>query len=186
MEALIVSGSKQAFDAICGIVRRADDYSVTYADSGAGALGETERKEYDLIVVNSVSDMRSDKLAEEIALSGVGVILLCERETFEVTAKRLAAVGVLTVSKPLDGKTLFSAVTFISAANARVANVKNQNAGLKKKLDDVKIVDRAKMILMQTLGYNEQQAHKHIEKQAMELRLAKREIALNILKTYEV
>ena len=186
MEALIVSGSKQAFDAVCGVVRRAGDYDITYSQSGAGALTENERKEYDLIVVNSVSDMRSDKLAERLAATDAGVILLCEQEMFEATAKRLSGAGVLTVVKPLDARTLFTAVTFISATNARVASVKNQNAGLKKKLDDVKIVDRAKMILMQTLGYNEQQAHKHIEKQAMELRLTKREIALNILKTYEV
>ena len=47
------------------------------------------------------------------------------------------------------------------------------------------MVDRAKCILIQYLNMTEPQAHRYIEKQAMDLRVSRREIAQGILQTYE-
>ena len=49
----------------------------------------------------------------------------------------------------------------------------------------MKVVARAKCALMQSLKMTEAEAHRYIEKQAMDLRLSKREVAENILKIYE-
>ncbi len=187
LEALIVSGSKAEFDSVCGVVKRAGNCNVTYVGSGAGALNIAAKNGYDLIVVGAVADMPRERAAKELsAIASVGVIMLFEGDAFEKTARKAAEYGIVVVPANGDAENLFSAVVLLNAVNARMENVRNQNEGLKKKLDDVKVIDRAKMILMQTLGYDEQQAHRHIERQAMELRLGRREIAMNILKTYEV
>ena len=47
-------------------------------------------------------------------------------------------------------------------------------------------MDRAKCVLIQYLNMTETQAHRYIEKQAMDLRTTRRQIAEGILKTYEV
>ncbi len=69
--------------------------------------------------------------------------------------------------------------------NMRIVGLKEENRDLNKKLEDLKIIDRAKIALIQRLGYTESEAHKHIERQAMNLRVSKREVAVSILKTYE-
>ena len=49
----------------------------------------------------------------------------------------------------------------------------------------MKIVNRAKSMLMQYLNLTEEQAHRHIQKQAMDLRKTQRTVAEDILKTYQ-
>ena len=48
----------------------------------------------------------------------------------------------------------------------------------------MKIVNRAKLLLMQNLRMTESQAHHYLEKQAMDLRKSKYDIALRVLNTY--
>ena len=60
-----------------------------------------------------------------------------------------------------------------------------ENAQLKQKIDDMRIIDRAKCLLISCLSMSEQEAHRYIEKQAMDMRETKRAIAEGILKTYE-
>jgi len=52
-------------------------------------------------------------------------------------------------------------------------------------LIDIRIIDRAKCLLISYLNMSEQEAHRYIEKQAMDMRLTKRMIAEGIIKTYE-
>ena len=47
------------------------------------------------------------------------------------------------------------------------------------------MVDRAKCALIQYLHMSEPDAHRYIEKQAMDLRITRQEVAEEILKTYE-
>lgn len=69
-----------------------------------------------------------------------------------------------------------------SEKKGRLVSVNNR---LQKKIDDISIINRAKFILMKTLGLNENEAHKYIEKKSMEMRISKSEIAKRLLKTYE-
>ena len=55
-----------------------------------------------------------------------------------------------------------------------------------KKLADTKLIDRAKCMLIQYLGMTEDQAHRQIEKQAMDNRQTKTAIARGILANYEL
>ena len=53
------------------------------------------------------------------------------------------------------------------------------------KIEDIRIVDRAKLILISFMSMSEKEAHRYIEKQAMDLRVTRRAVAEGILKTYE-
>ena len=63
--------------------------------------------------------------------------------------------------------------------------VREENRALKGKLDDLRLIDRAKCILVSQMKMEEREAHRYIEKQAMDRRMTKRAIAEGILKTYE-
>ena len=53
------------------------------------------------------------------------------------------------------------------------------------KIEELRIVNRAKFVLIAYLKMSEATAHRYIEKQAMDMRITKREVAESILKTYE-
>ncbi len=51
--------------------------------------------------------------------------------------------------------------------------------------DEQRLIIRAKRTLMLYLNMSEAAAHRYIDKRATDMRLTKKEIAKNILKTYE-
>lgn len=72
----------------------------------------------------------------------------------------------------------------ITATRRRLLGLKHENIKLQKKIEDIRLVDRAKCVLIQHLSLTEQQAHRYIEKQAMDRRISKPEVAQGILNTY--
>ena len=64
-------------------------------------------------------------------------------------------------------------------------HLEDENNKLQKKIEEIRIVDRAKLVLVQVLSMTEPQAHRYIEKQAMDMRQSRTTVAENILKTYE-
>jgi response regulator NasT len=63
--------------------------------------------------------------------------------------------------------------------------LKLQNSKLQSKIEELRLVGRAKCAMIQYLNMTEAQAHRYIEKQAMDMRASKREIAQGILRNYE-
>lgn len=59
--------------------------------------------------------------------------------------------------------------------------LQRENVRLNEKLEELRLVSRAKGALMRVLGMTEPQAHHYIEKQAMDLRATRREVARRIL-----
>ena len=68
---------------------------------------------------------------------------------------------------------------------AENAGTENENTRLQKQIDDIRLVDRAKCVLIQYSDFTEQQAHRYIEKKAMDQRVSRREVAEDILRIYE-
>ena len=52
-------------------------------------------------------------------------------------------------------------------------------------MSDIRVVNRAKWLLISHLGMCEEDAHYYIEKQAMDLRISRREAAELMIRTYD-
>ena len=51
-------------------------------------------------------------------------------------------------------------------------------------MEEIRLINRAKMILMQNLNMTEQDAHRYIEKEAMDRCIKKIAVAEQVIKTY--
>ncbi len=71
------------------------------------------------------------------------------------------------------------------ATKERLLVLERKNQQLESKLEQMKTVNHAKWVLIQYLKMDEYQAHKYIERQAMDRRVTLREVAEGIIKTYE-
>lgn len=60
-----------------------------------------------------------------------------------------------------------------------------KNRSLREKMEDIRMVNRAKWLLIENLNMTEKDAHHYIEKQAMDTRFTRREVAENIVRTYD-
>lgn len=185
--ALIVSSSKTSIAAFAEILRATScDQIVTSETCGAARRLMIER-DFDLVIVNApLRDESGESLAREIAGGGISqVILVVKREFFDAVASNAEADGVLTVAKPLNKEVFWSALRLAQASCTRFKRMQAENSKLKQKIEDIRVVDRAKCILISHMDMSEQDAHRYIEKQAMDMRVSKRIIAEGILKTYE-
>lgn len=148
----------------------------TVAASEAEARSLLGGKRFDALIVNAPL---SDGSGEALCLrADVDALLLVPQAGYEAARARMEARGVLTLPKPVAPALFQQAMSLLFATHAKLSR-------LQGKLEEVRIVERAKRAMMQYLKMNEAEAHRYIEKQAMDLRQTKREVAEAIIKTYE-
>ena len=185
--ALIVSSSTIGITFINEMLNAASIREIAAAKSCGEARRLLLEREFDLVVVNApLSDESGEDLSRYVASKSMSqVILIVKSEYFDEVSAICEGDGVLTVSKPVNRTVLWSAIKLASSAQKQVRRVQDENNKLKQKIEDIRIVDRAKCLLISYLKMSEQEAHRHIEKQAMDLRSTRRIVAEGILKTYE-
>ncbi|HPU62868.1 MAG TPA: ANTAR domain-containing protein [Mobilitalea sp.] len=185
--ALIISYSEKNNQDLHKILSEAAISEITVIPTASEARRVLIEKDFDLIIVNTpLPDEFGESLARHIAEKKISeVILLVKAEMFDEISHKVEEYGIITIAKPI-GKALFwNALKIASAAHKRVKIIQNENKKLVQKIEDIRIIDRAKCILISQLSFSEPEAHRYIEKQAMDLRVTRRKIAEEILKMYE-
>ncbi len=188
MEALLVTNSDKNFSLLAEVVRLCGDYNIVRASCGAAARRAFSERDFDLVIIEQVKDERGKLVARALAETyfSAGVILLEDSFVYEQVASELEPLGIIVVPRPVHRTLLITAIRFMHANNVRIGKLKNQNNLLVKEIEDLKFINKAKYALMESLGYSENQAHKYIEKRAMDERKTKKAVALEVLKTYDV
>ena len=92
---------------------------------------------------------------------------------------------VLCLAKPNSSAAIYQAIKLLAATRARLLRAEKKTESLQQKMEEIRIVSRAKLMLIDHLRMSEENAHRYIEKKAMDMRISRREVAENILKTYE-
>jgi len=185
--ALIVSSSEKNTALFTGFLQAASVQQVTSSQSCDSARKLILKQDFDLIIVDSpLPDGSGESFSRYAAANGVSqVILLVESESFDSVFAACEGSGVLIITKPVDKYFLWSALSLAKSVQNRVKRIQAENAQLKQQIEDIRIIDRAKCILISFMKMNEQEAHRYIEKQAMDMRSSRRIIAEGILKRYE-
>lgn len=142
---------------------------------------------YDLIMINSpLEDEFGDELAALASLkTRSGVIILMKNALIDRKASKMEQAGVMVVGKPMVKAMLSQAIRFAQVAKNRIVTMQEENVKLQGRIDQLKLVNRAKWVLVRYLNMSEEEAHKYIEQQAMDRRLSKGRVAQRILKAYE-
>ena len=101
--------------------------------------------------------------------------------TADQIADKLQEFGVLVLGKPFTGAQFRQAVQLAASNYKRLAVLRAENAKLLDKIAQLRLVDRAKCYLIEKKHYTETEAHRLIEKMAMDTRRPRGEIAQEIL-----
>ncbi|MCL2088642.1 MAG: ANTAR domain-containing protein [Oscillospiraceae bacterium] len=184
---MIVSNSDKGIELFSDILNSASVNQITAVHSCGEARRLILERDFDLVIINApLRDESGENLSRYIASMGVSqVILVVRSEFFEAVSAVCENDGVLTISRPVNRSVFWSALSLARSVRSRLKKAQEENARLKQKIEDIRITDRAKCILISYMNMSEQEAHRYIEKQAMDMRCTKREIAEGILRTYE-
>ncbi len=181
---LIVSASETLNTAIKALLAQSKYEPVcTVPDISAAKRAFAER-EYDLMIINSpLPDDSGVHFAIDACHTGGTVVLLLARaELHAQLYERVAEHGVFTLPKPLSKPTLVTALCWMSSARERLRSIEKKSLSIEEKMEEIRIVNRAKWLLISKQGMDEVTAHHYIEKQAMDRCISKRRAAEDILK----
>jgi len=185
--ALIVSRTEKSAAFFSEVLRAASIHQIAAAQSCGEARRLLLERGFDLVIVNALlQDESGERFSRDVASKGASqVILVVKAEYHDAVSAVCEGDGVLTIAKPINKSMFWSVLALAKSAHNRMLRMQAENARLQQKIEDIRIIDRAKCILISSLHMSEQEAHRYIEKQAMDIRCTRREVAEGVIKTYE-
>lgn len=180
---LLVSSSEKFHTAASALLPVSEYYPVLRAMSVSEAKRRLLEQSFDIVMINApVSDDFGLRLGIDVCGGGGSVVLLfVKSELYEEICVKAREHGVMTISKPVSRQMLRQTMHMLCAARERLRRAEERQMSVEEKIAEIRLVNRAKWLLIEHQGMTEDEAHRHIEKQSMDRRVAKREVAEEII-----
>ena len=183
---LVVSAAKGLNSALFSLLPESHFSPVKIVSSVSAARRAWSERSYDYIIINSpLPDDIGVRFAIDIgSQSGAVVLLLVHAELYDDIRSKVIEHGVFTLSKPFPRTTLALALDWMASARERLRKSEKKELSVQEKMEEIRLVNRAKWLLISELKMEEPQAHRYIEKQAMDRCISKKQAAQEIIQTY--
>lgn len=184
---LVVSSTEKFNNSVSELLPVTDYWPVAFAGSVGQARRMLAEKKYDMLLINSpLPDDFGMQLAIDVCSdSDAGVLLFVKSEIYDDVYAKAVEHGVLTISKPTSRQMVMQSLRVLCATRERLRRFEEKQSSVEEKIEEIRLVNKAKWLLIECLSMSEAEAHRYIEKHAMDMRLPRREIAENIIKTYK-
>ena len=184
---LIVTASDSFVSSVMPLLPVTDYWPVTTVRSVSEARRRIVETDFDIVLINApLPDDFGMRLAIDICTnSGAGVLLMVKSDLFNDIYAKVVSYGVITLSKPTSLQMVAQNLRILCATRERMRRMEAKQATVEEKIEEIRLVNRAKWLLIECLSMTEPEAHRYIEKQSMDERISKREVAENIIKTYK-
>lgn len=182
---LLVSASEKMNTAMASALPPTDFWPVRTARSISQARRLTLENPFDLILVNSPLPDGSGLpyCIDVCSNSESGVLLLVRSEDYEEAYYEALPHGVVTLPRPVSREILLHSLHMLCAVRERLRSVGKAQATVEEKMEELRLVNKAKWVLMERQGMKEDEAHRTILRRAMEQRTSKKEIAEQIIRS---
>lgn len=156
------------------------------AASGNEARRIMLKQDFQLIIINAPL---TDEIGQDLAMtaahqSSASVLLLMRGDSLNLLQPNLDEFGIIVLEKPLNRMTFEQTLTLVQITNSRLSKLQAENRRLERKLDELRLVSRAKCLLIAHKGLSEEEAHAYIERMAMDRRETKQAVAEAVIQNY--
>ncbi|MBQ8358116.1 MAG: ANTAR domain-containing protein [Clostridia bacterium] len=183
---LLVSASEKLNDSLRELLPESRYFPVTTVASISAAKRAMLEYAFDLVLINApLPDDIGTRFAIDVCNEKSTVaMMLVRNEVYHEIYEKAALRGVFILPKPTSRPTLTQALDWLVIARERLRCSEQKTVSVEEKMAEIRIVNRAKWVLIEHMNMTEEDAHKYIEKTAMDQCVSKRAIAESILKTY--
>lgn len=183
---LLVSYSEKFNQSLLNLMPESRYDTVTVARDVSSARRFLLENSFDIVIINTpLPDDFGTRLALDICEgSGSGILLLTKAEHYPDINARVSPYGVLVVPKPTSPQMITQSLILLCSTRERLRRMEQKTASIEEKMEEIRIVNRAKCLLIEQLKMTESEAHRYIEKQAMDRCVTRRIIAEKIISTY--
>ena len=181
---LLVCGKGKFADQIDRYLPFNEYYPVKKIYSINEARRELLERSYDIIIVNwPASEIEGKRFACDISGKDKGiVILMVGREIYDEVFFDVVSFGVSCIPRQISGGEFTVSLRLICSEIERFGKEKKKQKTMDEKMAEIRIVNKAKWNLIEK-GMTEEDAHKYIERLAMNERITRKEAAEKVLKS---
>ena len=106
-------------------------------------------------------------------------------EDFAIDINEKCSSGILVMSKPTNSGKIDKSIRFLMAVLRKMHKLKDKNRNTEAKLEEMRIVSKAKLLLVEKKKMSEDEAHRFIGKNAMDNGVPRKMIAERIIDDLE-
>ena len=141
---------------------------------------------FDFVIINTfLSSEDSVRLAIDIGSNRPSVVLLVvPADIYPDVFHRVAKYGVMVIAKPIARVSVEQAIDYMTSYRERLRRLEKKTTSLESRMQEIRTVNRAKWLLIEEMKMSEADAHRYIEKQAMDRSETKLTIAEEIIRMY--
>ena len=162
-------------------------YQIETCCYGAEGRRLLQQKTFDFILINTplVDEFGTDIAIFAVKQTTAGVLLLLKNDAMGTLCEKMEKEGVFVLSKPIQRQQFRQTLILLQGNQRRFFKLVQENKKLQHKIEDIRLTAKAKYLLMVYENKTEEEAHKFIERQAMNTRKQKKEIAKEIILRYD-
>ena len=185
-KALIAAVSDDTKASLSSMVLEAGltDVSVT---SGKNLRDLCAEHDYDVVI--SVFPFEGEFGAETAAYISktfnVCQVIFVPSKVYDEVCAKLSGTGAVILPKSSPRELAVNSIRCAAAMKNKMDDLRSENKMLRDMVNEMKLVNRAKCVLIEYLKISEKEAHRQIQKRSMDQRVTLTEVAADILKTYE-
>lgn len=180
---LMVSALDKLNASLLNLLPGTEYHPVTVLKSVTEARRRMLEQEYDLILVNApLPDGFGLRFAMDAAAdTRAGVLLTVRQEQYEDVCVRALEAGVVTLSRPTTPSMFSQQMRALCAMRERLRESAKREMTVEEKVKEIRLINRAKWLLLEQRGMNENEAHQYLRKLAMDRRISIAEAAKGLL-----
>ncbi|MBQ8119593.1 MAG: ANTAR domain-containing protein [Ruminococcus sp.] len=184
---LIVSSQPKFNQALTELISSRRNYDSELETNVSGAKRRLLERSFDMLIINvPLPDDDGISLAiDRSAGMASAVLLLVKSEYYSDVFDRVCPHGVYTLPKPSPKQMVAQAFDWLESTKERLRRLEKKSVSLEDKMQEIRLVNRAKWLLISEKGMTEDDAHRYIEKLAMDKCITKHDAAQQIISQYE-
>ena len=183
---LVVSAAEGFNDALSSLLPGSKYSPTHFASNISAAKRALAERAFDFVLINSpLPDGVGTRFAIDTSNSKETIVLLIVRAELQAEIyDNVAEHGVFVLSKPTSKPMIATALSWLSSAREQLRKTQKKTLSIEEKMEEIRVVNRAKWLLISELQFDEPGAHRYIEKQAMDRCVSKKVVAEEIIKAY--
>ena len=183
---LFVSSNERFNQETASLLPAAIFSPISFATNISAAKRTRAQNHFDFIIINSplTDGFGTDFAIDSSEASHTIVLQLVKNELYDEIFEKNSVYGVFTLAKPLPKQSMIHAMHWLVAAKSKVTQLEQKTISIESKMQEIRLVNKAKWLLIEKEKMPEADAHRHIEKQAMDRCISKRAVAEEIIQKY--
>jgi response regulator NasT len=181
LKTLIVSNNAEMTAVFFAALQKAGAEDITVSEAGY-------IDGFDAVIFNLPLEGRFglEEAANAAKTESVFVLAVAPQKNMDEIIKRLGDSPLLLLSRPFSVAALELTLRNLTRLAMKTLSYRGKLIEAEHKISDIKLIERAKFTLVEYLSLNEAEAHRYIQKNAMDRRVKQVEVAKEVLRTYEV